>query len=88
MAKDHGPTVNDDNLYETLRKEGNSKEKSARIANAAFSESREAVGRRGGKSPSYDKWTKKDLYDRAKQLDIHGRSAMSKSDLIDALRNH
>ena len=34
MAKDHGPSVKDDELYETLREEGDSKEKAARIANA------------------------------------------------------
>ena len=34
MAKDHGPQVKDDKLYEELRKQGNSKEKAARIANA------------------------------------------------------
>jgi hypothetical protein len=34
MAKDHGPSVKDDELYEKLREEGESKEKAARIANA------------------------------------------------------
>jgi hypothetical protein len=34
MAKDHGAQVKDDALYEELRKQGNSKEKAARIANA------------------------------------------------------
>lgn len=84
----HGPTVNDSDMYEALRSEGNSKEKSARIANAAYSTSRSAVGRRGGTSPSYEDWTKKDLYNKAKDLDIHGRAALSKAELIKALRNH
>ena len=35
---------------------------------------------------SYDSWTKSELYDRAQVLDIDGRSAMSKSELIAALR--
>ncbi|WP_438811315.1 DUF7218 family protein, partial [Salmonella enterica] len=34
MAKDHGAQIKDDGLYEELRKQGNSKEKAARIANA------------------------------------------------------
>ena len=33
--RDPGPSVKDNKVYEALRDEGNSKEKSARIANAA-----------------------------------------------------
>ena len=33
MAKDHGPSIKDDERYEALRQEGMSKEKAARIAN-------------------------------------------------------
>ena len=63
--RDPGPSVKDKELYEKLRDEGNSKEKSARIANAAADTSRIAVGRRGGKSPSYDEWTVDELRERA-----------------------
>jgi hypothetical protein len=75
-------------LYEKLRDEGNSKEKSARIANAAASSSRSSVGRRGGSSPSYEDWSVSDLRNRARDLDINGRSSMNKKELINALRNH
>ena len=34
MAKDHGPSVKDDEQYEALRRKGESKEQAARIANA------------------------------------------------------
>jgi len=85
--KTPGPSVKDDELYEKLRDEGNSKQKSARIANAAANTSRKAVGRKGGKSGAYDDWTKQDLYDRAKELGIDGRSSMSKGQLVTALRN-
>ena len=34
MAKDHGSSVKDDEQYEALRRDGASKEKAARIANA------------------------------------------------------
>lgn len=88
MAKKHGNQIKDDELYERLREEGNSKEKSARIANQAAKEGRDVVGRRGGKSPKYEDWKKEELYDRAKELEIDGRSRMNKPDLIDALRNH
>jgi hypothetical protein len=85
--KSPGPSVKDKKMYEKLRDEGNSKAKSARIANAASTSSRRQVGKKGGSSGSYDDWTKSDLYDRAKQIGIEGRSSMSKSELIKALRN-
>ena len=83
-----GPSVKDKKLYETLRDEDNSKEKSARIANAAANASRSQVGRRGGRSATYEQWRVADLRKRAAELQIAGRSSMSKSQLVDALRNH
>jgi Rho termination factor, N-terminal domain len=80
--------IKDERTYRALRREGNSEEKSARIANAAAGSSRKSVGARGGKSGSYDDWSKKDLLQRARELGISGRSSMSKAQLIDALRNH
>jgi hypothetical protein len=85
--KTPGPSVKDDKMYEKLRAEGNSKQKSARIANAAAKTSRRSVGRKGGRSGAYDDWTKDELYDRAKEVGIDGRSSMSKGQLIMALRN-
>jgi hypothetical protein len=84
MAKDHGPTIKDDERYEKLREKGMSKEKAARIANTP----RQEAGKRGGKAPKYEEWTKNDLYDKARQVGIEGRSKMDKGELIDALRNH
>lgn len=86
--RDPGPSVKDKELYETLRDDGNSKEKSARIANAAAASSRSAVGRRGGKAGRYDDWTVAELRSRAAEIDISGRSKMDKDELIDALRRH
>jgi hypothetical protein len=80
--------VLDPELYETLRDEGNSKEKAARISNAAATQGRSAVGRRGGESGSYDDWTVADLRKRAAELEIEGRSSMNKGQLVNALRNH
>jgi hypothetical protein len=80
--------IKDEKTYRALRREGNSEEKSARIANAAAGSSRRSVGSRGGQSSSYQDWTKKDLLARAREIGIKGRSSMSKSELISALRNH
>ena len=80
--------IKDEKMYQELRKQGNSKEKSARIANAAAGSSRHAVAKKGGKSPSYADWTKPDLVKRAREIGIKGRSTMSKAELVKALRDH
>ncbi|QAY71184.1 DUF7218 family protein [Xylanimonas protaetiae] len=83
-----GPSVKDEELYEELRAEGNSKEKSARIANAAAARGRSSVGRKGGRSGSYEDWTVADLRKKASEVGIAGRSTMRKGELVSALRNH
>ncbi|MCG2799309.1 MAG: Rho termination factor N-terminal domain-containing protein [Cellulomonas sp.] len=86
--QDPGPSVKDKEMYEALREEGNSKEKSARIANAAARSSRSEVGRRGGQARDYDEWTVAQLRRRAGEIGVEGRSRMRKGELIDALRHH
>ncbi|MFJ4221021.1 Rho termination factor N-terminal domain-containing protein [Curtobacterium luteum] len=75
-------------MYEELRKEGASKEKAARISNAAAARGTKAVGKKGGESGSYDDWTVADLRKRAKELGLTGYSSKRKSELIAALRDH
>jgi hypothetical protein len=82
--KTPGPSVKDHEQYEALRDQGASKEKAARIANSP----RSATGRKGGKAPAYQDWSKDDLEQRAAEIGIEGRSKMDKDELIDALRNH
>jgi hypothetical protein len=79
--------IKDEKTYQKLREQGASKQKSARIANAAAATSRSKVGRKGGKSPSYDDWSKEDLLKRAREIGIKGRSSMTKPQLVKALRH-
>lgn len=85
MPKDHGPSIKDDEAYEALRDEGYSKSTAARIANAKANPD-QSPSKKGGSSPPYEDWTKDELYDRAADLEIEGRSDMNKSELIKALR--
>lgn len=81
------PSIKDEKVYQKVREQGASKQKAARIANASAAEGRSRVSRRGGKAGSYEDMTKDELYERAKKVGVKGRSSMSKSELIEALRN-
>ncbi|GAA4224997.1 hypothetical protein GGQ68_001817 [Sagittula marina] len=87
MAEDHGSSIKNDKLYGDLRDKGMSKEKAARIANAQANDNMHP-SEKGGKQPPYEDWTKDDLYARAQEIGIDGRSDMNKDALIEALRNH
>lgn len=87
MTKDHGKSIKDDKTYEELKKQGYSEEKAARIANAQANDNRKP-SKKGGKRPPYEDWTRDELYERAQEIGIEGRSEMSKDELIEALRDH
>lgn len=84
--KDPGPSVKDPGLYEALRDDGASKEKAAKISNAAAARGRKSVARKGGETTSYEAWTVPELRRRAAELGITGRSTMRKDQLVKALR--
>lgn len=85
MAQTNASSIKNEDTYEALRDKGYSKSKAARIANAQANENM-SPSEKGGKAPPYDEWTKEALYERARDLDVDGRSDMTKDELIAALR--
>ena len=57
------------------------------MANAAAARGKSAVGKKGGKSGSYDDWTVADLKKKAKEIGLSGYSNLSKDKLISKIRN-
>ncbi len=76
------PRIKNEAQYEALVEKGYSKEKSARIANTPD------AGEKGGKAKPYEEWTKEELYEQAKKVEISGRSYMNKKSLIKSLRTN
>jgi hypothetical protein len=81
-------SIKNEKMDQDLRKKGDSKEKAARISNAAAGRGKSSVGRKGGKSGSYADWTVPELKKKAKQLGISGDSSLTKDKLVAKLRNH
>ena len=81
-GQDHGPEIKKPEMYESLRDDGMSKEKAARISNA------KAEGSLDHRGTNLEDRTKENLYDEAKEIGIDGRSDMSKDELINAIREH
>lgn len=92
MSKNQKPevpnSIKDPELYEELREDGASKEKAARISNAAARDGRKQVGQRGGEAEDYEDRTVPELRARAKELGLSNYSDKNKADLINMLRNH
>lgn len=72
-------SIKNEDQYEALRDKGMSKEKAARIANTKNPDH---------DSTPYEERSKDELYEKAQEVGIEGRSEMSKDELIKALRNH
>lgn len=81
-------SIKNEEMYEDMRENGASKEKAARVSNAAAAQGTSRVSRRGGRSGSYEAWTVVDLKKRAKELGLTGYSGLPKDKLIDKLRAH
>ena len=88
MPEARNSSLKDPELYEELRSDGASKQRAARISNAAAKRGRSAVGRKGGKSGDYDDWTVPELRAKAKEIGLSGYSGKKKAELITMLREH
>jgi len=92
-------TPKDERQYEhvkqSVQERGASEEKAEEIAARTVNKQRRKEGRtpnkttQGTGNPQHrlEERTKQELYNRARQLEIQGRSKMSKADLIEAIRD-
>lgn len=80
MSERDRPSIKNDDQYEALRDKGYNKQTAAKIANS------DSSGQPTDRPNSYEDWSKEQLYERAKELDLEHRSDMDKPELIAALR--
>ncbi|MFC5130365.1 DUF7218 family protein [Paeniglutamicibacter kerguelensis] len=71
-----------------MRDEGNSKQKSARIANAAARVDRKAVGKRGGESGDYEDCTVPELKAWVKEIGLTSYSKQRKANWFNPYEIH
>ncbi len=81
MDMDYHPLAGDEELFDALQRRGVGPITAVRIATAHDETKNDDLSH-----ISYDKRSRKDLYDRAKELGIAGRSSMNRAELIEALR--
>lgn len=74
-------SIKDKDKYEALRDEGMSKQKAARIANSPN------ASKHGGEAKNMEERSKQELMEQAKKIGLKGRSSMTKTQLVEALRH-
>jgi len=84
-----------EHVKESSRERGASEDRASEIAARTVNKQRRSEGRTprkrssgtGNPNRSLDDRSRDELYNRAKQLSIEGRSKMSKQELVDAIRS-
>ncbi len=85
-----------DHIVESAKDRGKSQDRAEEIAARTVNKQRREEGRTpnrstqgtGNPNARLENRTKEELYNRAKELDISGRSSMTKDELIGAIRKH
>lgn len=85
-----------EHIKESSKKRGKSTKRAKEIAARTVNKERRREGRTPNKSTQgtgnpnrgLESRSKQELYNRAKELNISGRSKMSKGDLVEAIRGH
>jgi hypothetical protein len=92
-------TAKDERMYEHIRdsaqEDGKSEQRAKEIAARTVNRQRREEGRTpsrttqgtGNPNTSLESRTRRELYNRARDMDIGGRSSMSKAQLVDAIRD-
>lgn len=83
-----------EHIKQNERQRGRSEDRAEEIAARTVNKQRRRQGETSNKTSqgtgnpnqSLEERTKRELYNRAQQLDIRGRSKMSKSELVEAIR--
>ena len=84
-----------DHIVESAKNRGKSQDRAEEIAARTVNRNRREEGRTPNKTTQgtgnphsrLESRTKEELYNRAKELDISGRSSMTKSELVSAIRD-
>ena len=85
-----------DHVKDSERKRGAGKDRAEEIAARTVNKHRREEGRTpnrrsqgtGNPGRGYEARSRDELYNIAKEKDVHGRSRMNKQELIDAIRGH
>lgn len=83
-----------ENIKQTQQQRGKSKERAKEVAAATVNKQRRQEGRTpnkttqgtGNPNSRLEERTKDELYNRAKELDVRGRSNMNKNELVAAIK--
>ncbi|MFG0246390.1 MAG: Rho termination factor [Phycisphaerales bacterium JB052] len=80
MPEHNQPSIKDDDQYHALRDKGDNKQAAYRDTGT------DSNAQPTDRPNTYEDWSREELYERAQELDLEGRSDMDKPALVAALR--